>query len=580
MPHALQNIESGMRKRWQFDHQDPNTQSMSLMDRLLHNRGLDDPQTASLFLNPKLSQLHDPVDIPNLDRAAKRIKQAIHDQQPIVIYGDYDVDGITASAILWHMLTLAGACVRTYTPHRIEEGYGLNNEAIETLCQANPLIISVDCGITAIEPAAIAKAQGVDLIITDHHEMDPDDLPDAYALVHPRLPGSTYPFGDLCGAGVAFKLAWQFAKVHCGSERLPNVYKDLMVQLVSLAALGTVADMVPLVDENRIITTFGLHGIKHTKMLGLNALIDASKLRDEKIDAMHVGFCLGPRLNAAGRMGHAKDAVRLLTEADRDQAIDIAQFLTRENEARRRTEREITQLATEQVTENGYDHPDSRMIVVAGEDWHPGVVGIVASRLVEAFSRPAIVMNIDGDEVHGSARSVEGINIHEALTHCKDHLLTFGGHAMAAGLRLRIDQLDAFRQTLCEFINERLAEEDLSPMVKIEATCSMAELSLDQVRQIERMAPFGQNNPTPVLCIRQVTIARPPMRMGQAGKHLRIPLQQGACQRTAVAFSMGDLADQLPAGAVVDIAFKPKTNTWQGRTSVDLMIEDIKISSS
>jgi single-stranded-DNA-specific exonuclease len=578
-------FEAGMLKRWRFRE---NGQATDLSDlklspllvHLLSNRGVLDSETARDFLNPKMTQLHDPDLLPNISTAASRMSRAVREGQPIVIYGDYDVDGITASSILWHTLRLAGAHVRTYVPHRIEEGYGINCDAITAMCEADPLIISVDCGITAVEPAAIAKAKGVDLIITDHHEMDEDprNLPDAYALVHPRLPGSEYPFGDLCGAGVAFKLAWQFARVHNGSDRLPKVYRDLMVQQMSLAALGTVADIVPLVDENRVITTFGLGQIKHTDFIGLNALIDASRLRDEKIDAYHVGFVLGPRLNACGRMGHAKDAVHLLTEATEDEAIDIAEFLADENDKRRATEKKIVDQAAQQVVDRGYDHADCRAIVVADHDWHPGVVGIVASRIVEQFSRPAIVMNIDGDEAHGSARSVEGVSIHDALKHCEDLLVSFGGHAMAAGLRVKLENLDAFRDRLVAYVNEQLSADDLCSIVDIDTECTLADISLPEVQQIERMAPFGPHNPKPVLCVRGARLERPPMIMGQTGKHMRLTLRQGDSYLNAVAFNMADLATQLVPGMQLDVAFEPKTNTWQGRTSVDMMVKDLKVS--
>lgn len=575
-------FEAGMLKRWRFRANDQTTDLAGLglsplVIKLLGNRGVTDPQQVRDFLNPKMTQLHDPALLPNCSKAASRMSRAVQDGQPIVIYGDYDVDGITASTILWHTLRLAGAHVRTYVPHRIEEGYGINAQAIAAMCEADPLIISVDCGITAVEPAAIAKAKAVDLIITDHHEMDSENLPDAYALVHPRLPGSEYPFGDLCGAGVAFKLAWQFARVHNGSDRLPKAYRNLMIQQLSLAALGTVADIVPLVDENRVITTFGLGQIKHTDFIGLNALIDASRLRDEKIDAYHVGFVLGPRLNACGRMGHAKDAVHLLTEATEDHAIDIAEFLTEENDKRRATEKKIVERAAAQVIDRGYDHTDCRAIVVADNDWHPGVVGIVASRLVEQFSRPAIVLNIDGDEAHGSARSVEGVSIHEALEHCKDLLVSFGGHAMAAGLRVKCDKLEAFREKIIAFVNEKLTVDDLCSIVDIDTQCTLPELSLDEVQQIERMAPFGPHNPKPILCIRNVQLDRTPMFMGQTGKHMRLTLRQGTNYQNAVAFNMADLAPQLSPGMHLDIAFEPKTNHWQGRTSVDMMVKDIKI---
>jgi len=586
-------IDAGMRTRWRYRTLtaqqeaalDPLCQALNvspLLAQLLAMRDLTDPQAAHTFLNPSLKELHDPGALPNVDKAAQRIEQAVRDGQPIVIYGDYDVDGITASSILWHVLSAAGANVQTYVPHRIEEGYGLNSQAIAELANPadghKPLIISVDCGITATEPAQVAKDAGVDLIITDHHQFDADALPNAFALVHPSLPGSAYPFPHLCGAGVAFKLAWQFARVHCGSERLPDTFRDLVLDLLSLAALGTVADIVPLVGENRLITRFGLGQIKRTRITGLNALIDAANLRTEKIDAYHVGFVLGPRLNACGRMGHAKHAVHLLTKAESDEATEIAQFLTSENESRRKTEKEIFEQAKQRVIDDGYDQPTCRAIVVGNEGWHPGVVGIVASRLVDAFCRPAIVLNIDNGEAHGSARSVDGVSIHEALTACGGHLTSFGGHEMAAGLRLRSEALNDFRAALVEFINNQLPEDELSPVVDIDACCQLHELPVEQVHQIDRIAPFGRDNHRPIFSIEGAKVTRAPIRMGQGGKHAKVHLEQNNANAAAIGWSMGDLADQIVAGDLIDLAFEPKINTWQGRTSVDLIIKDVRKS--
>jgi len=421
-----------------------------LIGRLLAARNIVGDDAAKRFLQPSLNDLHDPADLPGCVTAARRVARAIADGQPIVIYGDYDVDGVTASAILYHTLTLAGADVSTYVPHRLDEGYGLNEDAIRQIADGGwrmadrgthgvdasatpidppspiahpPLIVSVDCGITATGPARVARELGVDLIITDHHQFDPDDLPDAHTLVHPALGDADAgdPNLDLCGAGVAYKLAWQVAREHCGcvdpdgrgKGKLPDKFRGLLLDLLALAALGTVADVVPLVDENRVITCFGLSRIKQTGIPGLNALITASKLDAEKIDSYHVGFVLGPRLNACGRMGHAREAVELLTVAQGERAQELAEQLHLTNEDRRATERRIVDAAVKQVEEQGYDAADRRAIVVAGDGGHPGVVGIVASRIVDRYHRPAVVLGIDSvtGEAKGSARSVDGVSI-------------------------------------------------------------------------------------------------------------------------------------------------------------------------
>ena len=425
----------------------------------------------------------------------------------------------------------------------------------------------------------------MDLIITDHHDFDPParggQLPDAHTLVHPRLPESSYPFTELCGAAVAFKLAWAFAKRHCGADRVSETYRDLLLNLLSYVALGTVADVVPLIGENRVLTVYGLGQIKRTPFVGLNALIDASKLRGEEIDAYHVGFVLGPRLNACGRMGHAEKAVRLLTEAPAKEAAEIAKFLTSENECRRRVERSIFEEAKVMVAQAGYDNEDYRAIVLGKEGWHPGVVGIVASRLVDAFNRPAVVLNFDtGSEgeatAHGSARSVTGLSIYEAFDHCADMLNSFGGHAMAAGLRMSLDRVDEFRTRLVDFANTKLSPEDLIPTLEIDAKCDLEDVSLSLFDQIHALAPFGRANPAPVLCVEGVVTDRPAQQMGQQGRHLRLMLRQQQRLVWAVGFGMGGLASRLPAGVTIDIAFEPKISTWQGRRRAELHIKDIR----
>lgn len=550
-----------------------------LVGRLLVRRGISDVDQARRLLEPRLTHLHDPSLLPGNHSAAEHIDQAVRSGQPIVIYGDYDVDGITASSILWHVLRLAGAQVRTYTPHRIDDGYGLNSQAIAELCHdavKPPLIVTVDCGITALEPAREAQQLGADLIITDHHEFDPAGLPEALAIVHPRLAGSAYPFDSLCGAGVAFKLAWQFAKVHCGSDRVPAAFRDLLLDLLSLAALGTVADVVPLVDENRAITHYGLGHIKQARLAGLNALIDASRLRDEKIDAYHVGFILGPRLNACGRMGHAGKAVQLLTDAEPAEAGQIASFLISENERRRQTQRRIFDEAQQMVSDAGYHRDDCRAIVMGKEGWHAGVVGIVASHLADLFCRPVVLMNFNNGEAHGSARSVKDLSILDAIQSCAPLLRSFGGHAMAAGVRLDRSNVDAFREQLVDYVNARLEPEDLVQVLDIDADCTLDAINTPLVEQIERLAPFGRGNPSPILCLRDVALDQKPQRVGNDGSHARLALRQGRHHASAIGFGLAERACHLVAGEHIDLAFMPKMSTWNGRRRVELHVKDFR----
>jgi single-stranded-DNA-specific exonuclease len=554
----------------------------TLAGTLLWRRGIRDETAGQRFLDPKLTHLHDPALLRGAARAATRIVEAVRAKQDIVVYGDYDVDGITASAILYHTLRALGddVKVRCYVPHRIEEGYGLNSEAIAKLAdEGAQLIVSVDCGITAIEQAAIARSRGVDLIITDHHEMAAA-LPDAHTLVHPQLPGENgerYPFPDLCGAGVAYKLAWQVARTWCGGDKVSGALRTLLVDLLSLAALGTIADVVPLVGENRAIAMFGLRRVKQTPLVGLNALIDASSLRDEKIDSYHVGFVLGPRLNACGRMGHAKEAVKLLTEATPGEAAEIAEFLTAENNRRRDTERRIFEQARAMVRELGFHLPGVRAIVLGHAEWHAGVVGIVCSRLVEEFGRPTVLLSTTNGHAHGSARSIDGFSIHEAFGACADHLESFGGHAMAAGLRLATGKIPAFREAMIGYAAERLTEADLVPLLQIDCETPLAELSPLAVDQVRRLAPFGRSNPSPVVVIRGAKLSQAATPMGQTGQHMSMLVRQdGGAPIRCIGWKMSALVSKLPAGVTVDIAAEPTLNHWNGRTNVELVIKDLR----
>ncbi|MEM6260574.1 MAG: DHHA1 domain-containing protein, partial [Planctomycetota bacterium] len=436
----------------------------------------------------------------------------------------------------------------------------------------------------------IAKDLGVDLIITDHHEFDLDNLPDAYALVHPGLTShqqpttSTYENRDLCGAGVAYKLAWQFALEYTGCEqggRLPDVYRKLLLDLLAFAALGTVADVMPLVGENRVITTFGLQRISHTTFEGLNALIDASNLRSEKIDAFHIGFVLGPRLNACGRMGHAKEAVELLTTATGERAKELAEYLHDVNDERKATEREIVEQATQRVLDLGYDQEDSRAIVLAHEDWHPGVVGIVASRLVEAFCRPVVLLCIDPSTgtAKGSARSVDACNLYDVISACDEHLTTFGGHTMAAGLSLQANQIGSFRDALVHQVNQVLAPGDLVRNLRVDAEVTLGDCVPEVFQLVQSLAPFGRGNPKPRLMLKGLTLNRPAQRMGGQGRHLSMQLQQGSRSIRAVAWGMGERADTLPAGAVIDVVFQPAINDWRGNRSAELHVLDLRPST-
>ncbi|GMV71774.1 MAG: single-stranded-DNA-specific exonuclease RecJ [Phycisphaerales bacterium] len=549
---------------------------MPLVQRVLAARGLTGD--AERFLHPSLTHLHPPSAIPGLDRAAERVLSAIKMREPTIIYGDYDVDGVAATTILYRTIRALepDAPVRTYVPHRIDEGYGLNEDAIRQLASEGVrVIITVDCGITAVGPASTARSLGIDLIITDHHNLS-DELPEACALVHPRLPGSEYPFGDLCGAGVAYKLAWRLMTMHAGGDRLPQPLRDLLLDLLPVGALAAIADVVPLVGENRVITHAGLRRIRSTPFVGLRALIQASGFADDKVDSERVAFFLAPRLNACGRMGHAREAVELLTTDNPAVAERIADQLTQQNKDRQEVERRITAQAEELAHSRGMTRTDTRAIVLAHRDWHTGVVGIACSRLVERFARPTILLRSEGGECHGSGRSVRGFSLHGALRACESHLDRFGGHDMAAGLHLRESALDAFTAAFIVHANQRIGQDDLVLDLDYDCDAAVEELQTGAVRELERLAPFGPENPHVALRLSGVRVREEPRRMGERGKHLSVMVSgTGAKALRLVAWNWGDRADRLRPGMTIDAVVRPKLNTWNGTTNVEAELLDV-----
>lgn len=560
--------------------------ALPLRERILAARGVHDPAELATFLAPKLTQLHDPSLIPDLDRAADRLLAELRAPagRPIVIYGDYDVDGVTGTAILFHTLRAIApdADIRTYVPHRIEEGYGLNCEAIAELADSGAaVIVSVDCGITAVEPARLARSRGVDLIITDHHHPPAslDDLPEAFAVVHPRRPDSTYPFPHLSGAGVAYKLAWRLATRAAGSERVSQEMRELLVDLLAFAALGSIADIVPLVGENRVIARHGLVRVKHSRFIGLRALVEASGLAGEDIDAMHVGFRLGPRLNAAGRMGHARDANELFTVADDRRAAEIAANLSRQNQDRRDVERRIFDTADEMAQRLGMTGPDRRAIVLAHEDWHPGVVGIVCSRLVEKHCRPVILMNRQDGMCHGSGRSIEGFDLHAALSRCAAHLNRFGGHTMAAGLHLAEPKLSVFTDAFLKVAGELIEPDRLCRWLTLDAEADLDELTVAAVTELSALEPCGAGNPDAQVLIRGAIVADRPMSMGAEAKHVAVQLRSPRGTRVrAVGWGLGEHRDALVAGVPIDVVVRPRISTWNGSVRVEPEIRDFRVS--
>ena len=551
----------------------------TLVERVLAARGLGDAAAREAFLAPRLTALHDPSLIPDLDRAAERVLAAARAGERIVIYGDYDADGVTASAILVRAIrTLEpGAAVEAYIPHRLDEGYGLNGGALRELAERGArVVVSVDCGVTATAEARLAKTLGLDLIVTDHHNPPEtlEELPEAL-VVHPRRPDSAYPFGELCGAGVAFKLAWRLATLSCGAERVPAAVRESLLELLGLAALGTIADVVPLVDENRAITAFGLRRLAAGTLPGVRALLAASQVGRDELDAEAAAFRLGPRLNAAGRMGHAREALELLLTEDEGRAAELAAILDGHNRERQRVERRIADEAAALAEAAGMTGEDRRAIVLAREGWHPGVIGIVCSRLVERFGRPTVLLARDDGVCRGSCRSVDGFNITGALRACASHLSTYGGHDMAAGLSLSSSRLEAFVEAFCAHAGERLSAEDLTPRAVWDAEASPEELTVSAARELGRLAPFGRANARPVLLVRGALVAEDARAMGAHARHAQVRLACGRGAVRAVGWGWGERARELRAGRRVDALVRLGLNAWQGRVSAECEIVDV-----
>jgi single-stranded-DNA-specific exonuclease len=540
------------------------------------NRGVSTAAAVREFLMPDFKGLLPPDSLPNAVAAARRLAQAVRAGRRIVIYGDYDVDGVTATAILWQALRLAGAKVEFYIPSRLDEGYGLNGEALEKIAAAGAaLVITVDCGITAVEQAALARRLGLELIITDHHEPRPE-LPAADCLVHPRVGGgSANP--DLSGAGVALKIAWALTQEICGAGGITPEFRAYLVEATALAALGLVADVVPLTGENRIIASYGLKRLRHTQSPGLRALIDVSGLGGKKsYDDYDVGFRLAPRLNAIGRLGHARLAVELFTRAGPDRAREIATLLDAQNRKRQEVERAILKQAEAMVVARGFDRDSCHGIVLASADWHAGVIGIVASRLVDRFHRPTVLISLESGQGQGSGRSVRHFPLHEVLEACGQHLLSHGGHAMAAGLKLRADQVEPFTAAFLAEAARRLTPRDLRPKLHLDDEVELRQLTTDVVESLQRLAPHGPGNAAPRLATTAVELADAPRVVGRAGSHLQFTVRQGADYRKAIAFGCGMHAGELAERRRLRLAFEPLINEWNGRRSVELRVIDWK----
>ena len=561
-----------MQKRWSIepDHSQEELQLAAelkvspIVAKLLINRGLGDPHKARQFLAADMESLLSPWDLKGMREAVACVTKTMEEGGSIVIYGDYDVDGITATSIVYRFLKRCGASVSYYIPERQSEGYGLNLEALEGLiAKGTDLVITVDCGISSYDIVEAVRDR-LALVITDHHEA-PSLIPRAVAVVDHKQPNCPYPDKNLAGVGVAYKLCqaiWQ--------ERTGEVYQaDL-----DIVALGTVADVVPLVGENRILVKAGLSKMQVQPNRGIEALIDVAGLKDRKITAGHIGFTLAPRLNAAGRVAHATRAVELLTTPSQEEAYEIAEELQETNLERQTLERDIHEMARQDVLKQGSDA--DYVVVVGGQDWHPGVIGIVASRLVEEFYKPTLVISIKDGIGKGSCRSIDNCNIYEALQSAEDLLIQFGGHQAAAGFSIKEDKIPALRDRLTQYCKEYLSETDYLPIVDIDSQVAIDDIDVPLIEEIETLEPYGMANPTPVLALEEATISDL-FLMGQQKKHAKVLLEREDSTIDAIAWNRPDLHASFFPGDQVKVAFTVQKNEWNGHVSPQLMIQDMAL---
>ncbi len=570
----------GLTKRWRLpEPAGPLDASLPpLVARVLAGR----PHLDAASLEPKLTGLHDPSGIPDLDKAAEMLLEAGRRGEAIAIYGDYDVDGTTGSAILHHIIRelCPDARLMHFVPHRLRDGYGVHVHAIEKLADDGArVIVTVDCGITATEPAKRARELGVRLIVTDHHNppASVDDLPKADAVVHPGRPDSAYPFAGLCGAGVAFKLAWRMATLAGEGGRAAAGPRALLLDLLPLAALGTVADVSPLIDENRTIVTHGLALMRRTRIRGLATLAERCVRENRPVSVGDLGFRLGPRINALGRVAEADEAIELLTTSDGERIEAICDTMDEFNQQRQSIEKRIVEQACAEVVRLGMDQDGHRAIVLAHGDWHPGVIGIACSRLVERFGRPTILMQRDVDVCKGSGRSIPGFNLHGAVRACAHEVEGFGGHDAAIGLRVPLARLDAFAEALVAHANEFITVDDLTPEVRIDSDAALHELDEMGVMTLEKLGPFGRGNPTPRLRLKNVRVSQSPMLMSSSSTHLSMFVRDdsGATLKL-VGWGWGRHAEHIKNGTTLDVVFTPRVEEYRGRRSVRGEIADVR----
>ena len=567
----------GMTKRWLTPAATDPTRS--IVQRILEARGYMTDEERDAFLYPKLSSLDDPGALPGATGAAEILTAALKEGKRVLIFGDYDADGITAATVLHHIIAAAtgreGPPI--YIPDRIDEGYGIRPEAIEGFATTGiDLVISVDCGVTAIEAATRAKELGITLIITDHHKPREDgQLPDCAAIVHPSLEGK--PATPFAGVGVAYQLAWAFARAWSNSRTVNEKLKQTLLDMIPLVAIGTIADMVPLVGGNRQFARWGLQLLPSTQNAGLKAIMAQLDTPKRNLSASHISFGIAPMINAVGRLAHAATAVDLLTFLDGKLAKGAAGELANLNRKRQGIQREIVAEALEQISEMKLD--DHNIIVLQNDAWNRGVVGVAAGRCIETHYRPTILLSGDGNQLVGSARSINGFSIFDALTACKDHLITYGGHDMAAGLTVARDNYDAFVDAITKYAKEHITPEQLIPSIKPDVLADLSEITYATALEIEKIGPFGVGNTIPIIQVMSVPVDEV-KTMGKGGSHLSMHVGRSSKRIRCVWWGNGDLQNKIHRGMIVDLVGKVKINEFRGNYSAELDLFDLALPST
>ncbi|MEP6857933.1 MAG: single-stranded-DNA-specific exonuclease RecJ [Gemmatimonadales bacterium] len=536
-----------------------------IVSRLLLIRGYVSAEDAKLFLRPRLERLHDPFEFLSMDKAADRLAAAVRDKELVFIHGDYDVDGISSTTLLTRAIRVFGGNAMPFIPRRLEDGYDLSDAGVDAAIAAGAkVVVTCDCGTSAVSPVARLCRAGIDVIVTDHH-LPGGELPDCLSVLNPKRSGCGYPDKDLAAVGVAFKLALALARKLGKNE-------NFIWAMMDLVALATVADVAPLRGENRVFVRYGLKMLAETRNVGMRALIRAAGLDGKQLTAGRIGFTLAPRLNAAGRLGHAIRGVELLLTEDEHEANAIARELEELNYKRQELDRATLEQARERVLQLDLDEVFG--IVLADEAWHPGVIGIVASRLVEEFGRPTILIGLSGEQGKGSGRSISKFDLHGALGQSSDHLLRYGGHRAAAGVTIARDQVGAFATRFNEVARSLLTPEDLVPEIRVDLEVSIDGMDERIESLFRHFEPFGIGNPTPVLLARNVIIAKPPRTIGHDG--LKLVLDTGTGSLEAIGWGFAPRAAEFQPGSKVDIAFRLERDEYRGQSYLQARIADIR----